>query len=380
MRIQTVTMNCIRNHAETVIQTEAGINVFVGRNGHGKTSILEAVSLCCHTKTFVPCDDKSLIGFSSAFCSASMIAESDLSIPYKISVGIPREGRKKITSSTGTSLSPYEVIGQVPMVVLSPDFKSITAGAPQERRTFIDTVLSQASTSYMEDVLTLKRILKQRNALLHTAKQTGHWDATQLDVWTDALISTATEIVLKRAQFLLEFSGRVRTHYEKVSGGEDDVILSYAPDSIKNIQNTVPLVSDVQDQYKRAFAVVRNEELRRGTTVLGPQKDDVLIMIGGGVARECASQGQHKSLLIALKLAEFTYLHDSRNETPIVLLDDIFSELDDRRTANVLNLIPSDAQTFITTTTEDLYRNHIGSIAHTHALFYVERGRVRQAT
>lgn len=378
MRIQTVTMTGIRNHVETRLHVQAGVNVFAGRNGQGKTSILEAIALCCLTKTFVPCDDKSLISFSSDLCAASMIAESDLGMPYKVSIGIPREGRKKITSSAGTSLSPNDVIGQAPIVVLSPDFKAITAGVPQERRTFLDTVLSQASASYMEDILTLKRILKQRNALLYQAKHNGRHDADQLDVWTDALIETSAKIVEKRAQFLAEFSVLVREQYAQVSGGEEHIMLVYAPDSINMTSGITLDKHEVRSQYAQAFATARNDELRRGTTALGPQKDELQIMIGSGIARECASQGQHKSLLIALKLAEFAYLRETRNETPIVLLDDIFSELDNQRAANVLALMRSDAQTFVTTTSSDLYYNHIGTMASKHALFHVERGIARQ--
>jgi DNA replication and repair protein RecF len=379
MYIRSLSLTQIRNHRETQVEFERSINVFAGRNGQGKTSVLEAISLCCLTKTFVPCDDKSLVGFSADVCSASMTAESDYGIPYKISVGIPRDGRKRITSSSGKSLVPHEVIGQAPIVVLSPDYKVITAGTPQDRRTFLDTVLSQSSASYMADNLTLKRVLKQRNALLLSAKQYGTVDTAQLDLWTDALVAVSSAIVSKRSEFLQEFSKAVCVQYASVSGAEESIELRYMPsafDGKECTRQTVISRASVESVYRSAFAMMRTEEIRRGTTAIGPHKDEIMMMMNGGVARECASQGQHKSLLIALKRAEFDYLYVMRSETPIVLLDDIFSELDARRSLNVLELMQSSAQTFVTTTDAELYTHYLGTHIGHNALFTVERGSI----
>lgn len=384
MKIDSLTVHHIRNHGQTQIDLVPGVNVFCGMNGHGKTSLLEAVSLCALSTTFVPCADTALVRRGEESCFAAVQAHTDLGAPYKVSVKIGLQERKRISSSAGKRLTPQDIIGEMPIVVLSPDLKAITAGAPQDRRRFMDSILSQASKVYMKDMLALKRILKQRNALLHNIKSGHPADTALLETWTEQFITISADIVVRRWEFVKEFSAYTEAAYTSISAAQEAVFMSYQPDALPvelfDEQSTPDIKQNaVRTAYRTIFEKRRREEERRGTTLVGPHKDDIVLMVGGGIAKDSASQGQHKTLLIALKTAEFRYLHDLRQETPIVLLDDIFSELDAQRAANVFALIESGAQTLLTTTEERMYTEYIaafGANASTHGLFMVHGGEV----
>lgn len=334
------------------------INVFHGLNGSGKTSILESISVCSFSKTFLPVSDQSLVRFGENTYNIRLSATNDLNVPYKISINYTRGSKKQIKSSLGDNLLPKDIIGEIPLVILSPDYKSITFGSPQDRRDFIDRLLCQAGKIYFEELAKTKRILKQRNNILTNYKLNRQIDLTLFDVWTNEFINAATEVAIRRFLFLKDFQPIFKSKYSFISDSDEKVGLEYVPDSIKiNSQTTKISKEEILNYYKQAFNSLKEEELRRGTTLFGPQKDDIRITINGATAKEVASQGQHKSLLISLKFAEFNFLLEKRAETPIILLDDIFSELDNARIEKVFLLLKElNAQSFITITNADFLK------------------------
>lgn len=378
MRLASLTVENIRNHLHTHCDFVQGVNVLCGLNGHGKTSLLEAVSLCALSQSFVACPDSALLRRGAESAAVSTASYTDLATPYKVGVKIGLHERKQIASSLGKRLTPQDIIGEMPIVVLSPDFKAITAGAPDDRRRFMNGILSQASKLYMANMLTMKRTLKQRNAILHGAKLGHPMDTTLLETWTEQFIQTSAEIVVRRWEFLQEFSDYTRRVYAEIAHNAEEITMEYEPDSLpRELFDSKPSVEAVRTAFAQVFDKQKFDERRRGTTLAGPQKDEIIFRVGGGVAKECASQGQHKTLLIALKTAEFEYLRDLRQETPIVLLDDIFSELDAKRATNVFALLESGAQTLLTTTDERIYHDYVASFGtSTHALFSVHAGEV----
>ncbi|MCS6808099.1 MAG: DNA replication and repair protein RecF [Bacteroidota bacterium] len=376
MHLTSLTVENIRNHVLSHIEFARGVNVLCGLNGQGKTSLLEAVALCALSQSFVRCSDAALIRRGAEWAQAAVAASTDLETPYKVSVKVSLRERKHITSSLGKRLTPQDIIGEMPLVVLSPDYRVITAGTPEDRRRFINSILSQASKLYMEHVLTMKRILKQRNSMLNSMKLGMPIDTVLLDTWTEQFIAVSAEIAVRRWEFVREFTEYMQHVYARVSQNAESVALQYDPHSLpKELFYPAPNIADIRAEYSRIFERIRREEYRRGTTLVGPHKDELVFSVDGGLARECASQGQHKTLLIALKTAEFEYLRDLRRETPIVLLDDIFSELDTKRAANVIALLESGAQTLLTTTDERVYREYV-AYRHSgeHALFAVSNG------
>ncbi len=350
MYVKSIIVEHLRNHEHSELICSPSLNIISGLNGAGKTTILEAISICGLSKTFLPGTDSDLIKHGEESYTVSLQAVSDLGIPYKVGVRYIDGQRKLINSSIGDRMNPKDILGELPLIILSPDFKEITFGAPDDRRRFMDALLSQAKYVYVESAINLKKIIKQRNALLQKAKMYGQKpDEALLDIMTDQMMDAGSTLASLRAQFINEFTPHFLEAYKKITDTDEQVGIVYLPDTANG--RTLITKEDFSESYMLAYRSLKDEEVRRGTTLFGPQKDDLEISINGGRARETASQGQHKSLLISIKWAEFTYLRDVRDETPVLLFDDIFSELDGKRTARVLQqVLDSGAQTFITTT------------------------------
>lgn len=350
MYVKSIIVEHLRNHEHSELICSPSLNIISGLNGAGKTTILEAISICGLSKTFLPGTDSDLIKHGEESYTVSLQAVSDLGIPYKVGVRYVDGQRKLINSSIGDRMNPKDILGELPLIILSPDFKEITFGAPDDRRRFMDALLSQAKYVYVESAINLKKIIKQRNALLQKAKMYGQKpDEALLDIMTDQMMDAGSTLASLRAQFINEFTPHFLEAYKKITDTDEQVGIVYLPDTAN--ARTLITKEDFSESYMLAYRSLKEEEVRRGTTLFGPQKDDLEISINGGRARETASQGQHKSLLISIKWAEFTYLRDVRDETPVLLFDDIFSELDGNRTARVLQqVLDSGAQTFITTT------------------------------
>ncbi|MBE2188307.1 MAG: DNA replication and repair protein RecF [Desulfobulbaceae bacterium] len=356
MKIHKIHIVNLRNHADNLIELSPLTNIIHGSNGSGKTTILESVALASHSKSFQPTDDKNLIRWDENRYFVNVFADYDLEVPYEISINYNRGSRKQINSSKGENLFPKDIIGEMPIVILTPDYKAITFGSPQDRRQFIDTVLSQASKYYVDAILKQKKYLKHRNAILGQFAREHKIDEKLLATATDFFISYSSDVIYKRFQFIKEFIPFFKQSYAEITDSVEIVDLQYKPDNIAFSQFAKIEKSEITEQLVKASKNLYQNELRRGTTLFGPQKDDIDIFINQGLAKDAASQGQHKSLLISLKFAEFEFLKTVVRETPIILLDDIFSELDAVRSQKVLELLlTKNAQTLITVTEPDKF-------------------------
>ena len=367
----------LRNHEITELEFNPSLNVIYGLNGAGKTTILESIAISSLSKSFMQVSDMSLIRESENYYQVYTEARTDLNNLYKIRITNKKGYRKLINSSYGDNLYPKEIIGVMPLVVLYPDNKSITFGGPSERRDFVDRLLSQASRSYMRSLMKYRKILKQRNNLLSQIKKGYFNDQGQLNSWTEQLLMTGAELIFKRNEFVNGFKGFFKSAYENVAENVEQVDLEYSSDAPDGFQSDASLSKeDISERLKIDQSKLKDEEFRRGTTMLGPQKDDFVIRINGGTAKEYASQGQHKSLLIALKFAEFNYLKDARKETPLILLDDMFSELDKKRSKKALEMVlETSAQAFVTATEIDKMNSVLPGNADCYK-FFVEKGKV----
>lgn len=363
MVIRSINLHNIRNHEQSELSFVPGVNILTGGNGSGKTSVLEALSLCAIARSFVPVPDSALIAHGQDSCTANVAAERDLGVPYTVGITLRHGVRKRITTSTQTSCSPRDIIGTMPVVVLSPDHKGITFGAPAERRSFVDAVMAQSSRRTTELLFEHRRLFKHRNAVL-SAMAEGQASRQDLDVWTEQFIIVGAELVERRARFLSDVTSRVRNAYAAVTGGMEEIDVIYRPDVQDHLPETnVHSSSDVAQAYRTVASRLFSREIGRQSSLFGPQKDDVALFINGGLVRETASQGQHKSLLVALKIAESEILHEYSNERPVVLLDDVFSELDADRCRRVLDHVASlNMQCFVTTTDGSQVRSVLDSV------------------
>jgi DNA replication and repair protein RecF len=367
MRATSLSLTNVRNHGSTTLRDLSDrINVLAGPNGAGKTSVLEALSLTTVTKSFTTHSDSVLVRTGSDKLEVQAQFLSDLDVPLQVGVTVDKGPplKKSIYLNSERLRASAELIGRAPVVVLTPDDKSITNGGPGERRRFLNMVLSQASRAYLEDELEYRRALKHRNALLADAKQNRRspsLTAPLLLPWTDLVIKHGARIMSKRAIFTQEFRGHLLAAYRIVSDSREIPSLEYAPMSAE------AGTQDFQALLMAAASQCASDEIRRGITLFGPHRDDLVLFINAGQeAKLYASQGQHKTLLVAMKVAEYEYLREATGETPIMLLDDVFSELDTQRAGRLLEFAqtPEFGQTFITTTDRSFFSNSLDASVH----------------
>ncbi len=371
MIVKELHISNLRNHTLSNIEFNKNVNLIHGLNGSGKTTILEALSISSISKSFLPSKDDALISFGKDKYEVTARCQSDLDVPYHCTVSHQIAHRKQIKNSRSQSVSPRNLIGEMPSVVLSPDHKAITFGSPSHRRDFTDRVLCQSSLSYLKNLSTHKKTLRQRNSLLAQIKRKESDDFDLLELWTKSFIELSADIISKRNDFIKKLSLDFKKVYFEISSSDTGIDLIYHSQGInENNCEKEEIIANLNGEYQRR----KKEEVQRGSSVFGPQKDDLRIEINGGLARETASQGQHKTLLISLKTAEFIFLKEKCNETPILLLDDIFSELDTTRASHVLRLVGENkVQTFITSTNKNI--DGVGAVGDV-SFFELQAGRI----
>ena len=372
MRLERVSVRGFRNHEGTTLNCGSGINVVVGDNGQGKTNILEAISYLCLTKSFYANSDSVVVGFGKGRFEVEGHFISDGSVDSVARVVFECESKEKVyTLNKRRVESLHSVIGRFPVVILSPEHAPITFGAPAERRKFVDLVISQSNGAYVEDILDYRRVLKQRNRVLLNMK-IGRGQSSDLEPWDEELTAFGAKIVVRRRQFVGEFQEYMRSAYHHLTEDNENPCIGYLPSV--NIEGLVA-EKEVRDRLVAELHSRRTEEIQFGTTLAGPHRDEFPFSINGIDLRKYASQGQHKTFLIALKVGEFFYLKERRREGPIVLLDDVFSELDEHRTKRVLKFVGDLSQAFVTSTSQNMF-DEVTELDGRTKKFFVSNGAV----
>lgn len=373
MHLTRVRLRGFRNHSNTALECGSNTNVILGDNGQGKTNILEAISYLCLTKSFYASGDTVVLGFGSEQLEIQGTLASDAGIEYDIRVTYVLESKEKAYTLSKRRIEPFSsVIGKFPIVVLSPEHAPVTFGPPLDRRKFVDLLLSQSSAAYMEGLLEYRRILKQRNRILFDAR-VNRVDATQsLEPWNRQIVNVGSALIYRRKKFVEEFQPYLVSAYHNITDDAETPAMQYMPALDGEIPDTEQEIADLLQQQ-----IVRQQrqEIHFGTSLVGPHRDEFACTINDRDLRKYASQGQHKTFLIAIKIAEFFYLKERRNETPMLLLDDVFSELDERRTRHVLSFIGELSQTFITSTTPTIF-DDVLTFGDYNRKFYVSNGTV----
>lgn len=367
MILDNILIKNVRNHIFTDIEFNRNVNVIYGKNGAGKTSILESISIGSLSKSFISGSDSNVVAKGTDFYEVSLKSINELDLKYFAKVKYQLNNGKEISNSYGENLSPKDLIGAIPLIILTPDYRIITSGSPQCRRDFVDRVLSQSNKVYLDELLKFKKVLKQRNNLLVQNKLNNSYNTKQnfdidlLDAWTNQFINHASELIIRRLNYVKETQPFFSEFYSLVSNNSESVTFEYLPNVLLNNggpgsrkleeTNEEINIEEIKEILKEKYIQLRSEEIKRGMTLFGPQKDEFIIKLNNNVARDFASQGQHKTLLISLKFAEFQYLKNKKNDTPVFLLDDIFSEIDSYRIKMVIELLrQNSSQIFITTT------------------------------
>ena len=373
MKVRKLQLTNFRNHARSSLEFGDGLNVVTGANAQGKTSVLEALSYLCLTKSFLQQSDMTVCRFGSVTFTIDGWLHGDHGIEHRVHVSYERGLEKRYLLDNNEVKKSSEVIGMFPIVVLSPGDFALTSGAPSERRKFIDMVLSQASRSYLEELLEYRRILKQRNKVLLDGKITGFVDKKLLAAWTDALINHGTKVMIKRSEFMGDFQGMFTDAYKLLVGSGEVPQLVYEPSFTVNWGANAS--ASVTEAFHGAISRLAKVEQARGSSLAGPHRDDIAFMLNSVPIREFASQGQHKTFLVALKIAEFHYMKDKLSETPAMLLDDVMTELDYTRASKATRAISELGQSFVTTTDMVSLDEHLLDM-HSAKIHFVKDGNV----
>jgi len=375
MKITQLSFVNIRNHSITRFAPNPDINIFTGLNGQGKTSVLEALSIATITRPFTDAMEQNIVSKGEKNCEIEIEFITDLLVKRRIKVRYEIGVGKTIWLDNEKINSSANIIGIAPTVFLSPDLKIITSGSPGDRRRFIDIVISQAKRKYLETLIDYRKSLKQRNALLSdSVKQKRNIPESLLEPYNEILIELSAKLMQERNDFLLELEPIFKSKVKELTQNIDEAELKYLPNSAGK---ALSCISDYRDALWLKSKQVKHEELKRGQTLIGAHKDELKIKLNGLEARIAASQGQHKTLLTSLKIAEFQYLVSKHKETPIILLDDIFSELDEHRAKKVFEATNSLAQIFISTVA---LKNIFLSENDNFSLFEISNGAIGKPT
>jgi DNA replication and repair protein RecF len=356
MKLLSVDIVNFRNHAHTGLSTAERVNGFIGENGQGKTSLLEAISALCLTKSVFGSGDDALLQIGKEAFSVRGEFGGDTGIRYAVGLSYSAVEDEKGFTVNGAAPERFAaVVGQFPVVALDPEMGTITCGGPVERRKFLDFVIAQASRIYLEDLIEYRRVLKQRNRILLDARLTRVDCRESLEPWSAELVDRGSRIITRRVAFIEEFKPLVEEAYHDLAGRVETPGIQYKP--------AIPIGEGASDEdirvaFEAELGRKWEDERQTGATLVGPHRDEVGMTINGLGVRKYASQGQHKTLVVALKVAEFWYLQRRRNERPILLLDDIFGELDGHRAERLLELIGCLGQAFITATGDNAFPAH----------------------
>jgi DNA replication and repair protein RecF len=375
MHLARLTLKNFRNHLDTSFDFGEGINVLLGDNGQGKTNVIEAISYLCLTKSFYAASDALVLHFGKEMFEVESDIVAENGHHRHVRVAYAAETNEKVFAVNKQRMEPFSsVIGTFPVVICSPEHTPITTGSPAERRKFVDLVISQSSAVYFHDLVEYRRVLRHRNTILANARwQTGDTDA-MLAPWDEQLVSLGGAITWRRKQFVAEFQAFITSAYHHLVGPEEEPSIGYKPGTTIESCGSQ---KDVETLLRGELAERSAAERKLGISMVGPHRDEVPLTINGLDLRKFASQGQHKTFLVALKLGEFFYLKERCDETPIVLLDDVFSELDEHRSLKLLQYVEELNQTFVTSTTPHLF-DHLVERPGKHRLFFISNGAVTE--
>jgi DNA replication and repair protein RecF len=371
MILNQIDLQNFRLHKNTSLNFSNNLNVIVGGNGQGKTSILEAIYYLCTTKNLNSAYEYEVVSFGETKFQISGKFE-DLS-NHEAGIFYETEKNKKIFFLDDKQIfNASSIIGKFPVVSLIQNDHAITQGAPADRRRFVDSVISTASHTYLHVLLEYNRKLRQRSSLLSQLKETKNQNLyQQLDLWTESLITTGAEIIKHRTKFVNEFNFFLKEAYGNIVEYLEEPLIIYH-------SNSQTASDNAEENLRLEFNTFREDELRRGVNLVGPHRDEFTFLINNLELKRFGSQGQHKTFQIALKFGQFFFIKEKLGRTPIFLMDDIFGELDTTRAMQISNYLSKIGQAFITTT--DFIKTETLGIREDKKLIKVNNGTVSYAS
>lgn len=375
MILKKLFLNKFRNYDDQHFFFNDKFNFIFGNNGHGKTNILEAVSFSAFGKSFLGSAESDCIKFGESEFYIESEFENDLGNKDQIVVHYNSESKSKSIHKNKEKVSAFssEIFGRYPIVFLSPKSLQITYGNPSDRRKFFDILISQASMLYLDYLKELAKILKQKNALLRNYSLFKKYSFGELknllNSYNEKLIDVSSHIIFKRLNFLSEFEHYFERNFSNLLFPEHRANISYYSDMLADTEHGKAKLElkYIFDKVEESVYSKFEDEISRAVTLAGPQRDDYIFRLQKNDTvnnnsktfelKNFASQGEHKTFLVALKLSEYDYLKDKKSTSPVLLLDDVLSELDESRVSKIISHLKDYGQIFLTTTDRSYTEN-----------------------
>ena len=345
MRLERICLRDFRNYKTLSLPLSAGLNVFWGANAQGKTNLLETVVCAALGRSHRAAKDAEMVRWDCD--SAYMALDFErLGAKNRLELYFSREKRRKVLRN-GMTIPLRDLIGTLNAVLFSPEDLSLVKGSPQGRRRFLDAEISQGSSAYYHALLQYHRLLNQRNALLKNIR--GRLDATSLLApWDAQLAKGAAYIATARRKATAKISHYAVRMQKYLTGGAEQLSLVY---TVHGEAEGWPLAQNLETWYNNKLKERQSLDMMRGVTSVGPQRDDVQVLLDGRSLKSYGSQGQQRTGVLSLKLAELAFLRAETGAYPILLLDDVLSELDKARQKALLAFVQKEqVQTLVTTT------------------------------
>lgn len=366
--VKQLELNNYRNLDPVQLTFSKGLHFFIGSNAQGKTNLLESIYVVAIGKSHRTRSHKELIRFGQTMAKIRLLLKKGEQTE-RLEVTISPKG-KKISKNGIEQRRLSQYIGTVPVIIFTPEDLKLVKGSPHVRRTFLNMEIGQMSPRYLFDLSTYNQLIQQRNHLLKHEQHSKRLQEDLLDVLDDQIVPIAARIWKKRFQFLRELNQWSCEIHQQISQQKEPLKLIY--------QSSIPIEEDMEDAeiedcYKQEIKRVRKKEVSRRVTMIGPHRDDLRVQLGEMDVSTFGSQGQQRTVALSLKLAEIECIHQKIDLHPILLLDDVLSELDDIRKNYLFQVIRGRVQTFVTTTSLDGIDTELINNAN---LYHIQEGTI----
>lgn len=346
MLIKTLNLQNFRNYTQVALQFQPGLTIITGENAQGKTNLLEAIVMLSLAKSHRTHQDQEMIQWDQKQALIETIIQT-LHYETPLSLQLSRKGKiAKVNHLDQAKLSHF--IGKLNTVLFAPEDMQLIKGAPTLRRRFMDMELGQARPIYLNTLLQYQRVLKQRNLYLKQFGKTSKFDTVYFDILTTQFIELAEKVIGDRVEFIQQLSALASPIHQRLSNERDTLRLVYMNGSHEYQSLTMEeRIIFLRQQADHVYT----REIEQGITLFGPHRDDFVCYVNDRKAQFYGSQGQQRTIVLSLKLAEVELIHQLTGEYPVLLLDDVLSELDDERQHLLMHDIENKVQTFLTTAT-----------------------------
>lgn len=368
MQLNDLQLRNFRNYQDLSLTFDKNITIFLGENAQGKTNVLESIYVLAMTRSHRTNNEQELIAFDSdqAYLKGTLQKRNN-QVPLEIT--LTKKGRKtKVNHIEQKKLSSY--VGQMNVILFAPEDLSLVKGSPQVRRKFLDMEIGQIDPIYLYDLVQYQGVLKQRNQYLKQTAGEKKVDPVYLEILDEQLVSFGAKVLFARQRFVNRLEHWANALHQKISQNKEILTLHYV--SSVPFEETAE-VATIQAAFLEKLKQSRDKERFRMSTQVGPHRDDLSFAINGKEVQTYGSQGQQRTTALSVKLAEIDLMKAETGEYPILLLDDVMSELDDSRQLHLLETIEDKVQTFLTTTTLEHVKN---KMTVEPAIYYVSQGRI----